>query len=102
MKTQSAVTLKMVDQLFQVIETRKFAEKAEKELKAQIKKIMGSDACLEAGEFMVVIETRARTDLDKTALVHDLGQSIVDKYSKKSEYEILSVKQTSRQGVANG
>lgn len=99
MKTQSSKTIKLVDQLAELIETRKTAEKLEKELKAQIKAIMGDDATLEAGDWMVLIETRNRSDLDKASIAHDHGVEFVNKYSKRTEYEILSVKQTTRQGV---
>jgi hypothetical protein len=99
MNTKSANTINLVAKLFEIIETRKVAEKLEKDLKAQIKIVMGEDAILNAGDFCVVIETRNRTDLDKTALGHDMGQEFILKYSKRSEYEILSVKSTKRQEV---
>lgn len=100
MKTQSKETQQLVATLFEIIETRKTAEKAEKKLKEEIKAIMGEDALLDAGEFCVMIEVRNRSDLDKTAIAHDMGMEFITKYSKRSEYEILSVKSTKRQEIA--
>lgn len=99
MRTQSATTLKLVAKLAEIIETRKVAEKAEKQLKTEIKAIMGEDATLEAGEWMVLIETRNRSDLDKAAIAHDMGDEFISKYSKRTEYEMLTVKATKRQEV---
>ncbi len=99
MNTKSVSTIEMVTKLFEVIEARKVAEKLEKDLKTQIKAVMGEDAILNAGDFCVVIETRNRTDLDKTAIAHDMGTEFITKYSKRSEYEILSVKSARRQEV---
>lgn len=98
MKTQKAAVISMVAQLFEIIENRKAAEKVEKELKEVLKGIMGEDATLEAGEFMVLLESRVRSDLDKKAILENEGPDFIAKYSKTTEYEILSVKSMARGG----
>ncbi len=96
MKTTKAAVISMVSQLFEIIENRKAQDKIERELKEVLKGIMGSDATLEAGGFMVLLETRGRSDLDKKAILENEGLKFIEKYSKHSEYEILTVKSMSR------
>lgn len=96
MKTTKAGIIDMVAQLANIIEVRKAQEKVEKEIKAVLKDFMGDDAILEAGGYMVLIEARTRTDLDKKALLAEVGQEIITKCSKTLEYEIMSVKSTVR------
>lgn len=102
MNTKSKDTVELVKMLASVIEVRKEAEKREKILKAQVKELMGSELVLTAGNHVVVIESRTRTDLDKDAIMHDMGQAFFTKYSTKSSYDIMSVKLTTRAEVANG
>lgn len=99
MKTTKLSIIDMVSQLVNIIELRKAQDKVEKELKATLKEYMGSDATLEAGEFMVLIETRNRSDLDRKALTVELGLEKIAKFTKYSSYEILTVKSTQRGDV---
>lgn len=99
MKTNSQSTINLVLALYTATEGRKALEKQEAQLKKQIKEIMGSDALLDAGDLCVMREVRNRSDLDKEAIAHDLGTEFLVKYSKRTEYEILSVKRTSLAGA---
>jgi uncharacterized protein (UPF0335 family) len=96
MRTESQSTITLVMRLNQVIEQRKALEKQEKDLKSQVKEVMGMNATLEAGDFMVFVEDRTRSDLDKAALAQDFGTEVLAKYMKSSHYEILTVKSTVR------
>lgn len=97
MKTTKSGIIDMVKQLNQVIEVRKANEKIEKELKAVLKEYMGEDATLEAGPYMVLVESRSRNDLDKNALIEAFGLEIITKYSKTSTYDILTIKSLKRE-----
>lgn len=97
MKTTSQATINAVAELFAIIEQRKALEKAEKALKSDIKAVMGSALNLDAGLYAVIISERSRSDLDKTALEHDMGHDFIVKYSKRTSYEILEVKPAKRQ-----
>lgn len=63
----------------------------EKMLKEQIREHMGSETLLETPSAYVMIETRNRTDFDKTAFMHDYGVAEFQKYQKKSEYQIMQI-----------
>lgn len=92
MKTQSENKVTLVKKLHALIETRKIAEKEEKEIKAELKMIMGDDSTLEAGGLIVLRSERSRKDLDKDQLSEDMGQEFIAKYTKVSHYEIMEVK----------
>lgn len=92
MRTRDKETIELVSKLNEVIEARRVVEKHEKELKEQIKLIMGSEALLEAGSLMVLLESRSRSDLDKKALTQDLGEDVVLKYTKTTTYSMMSIK----------
>lgn len=92
MKTTKASIINMVSQLASIIELRKAQEKAEKEIKTALKDFMGNEAVLDAGYFCVVIESRSRTDLDRKALTIELGTEFLEKFTKSTTYEILTVK----------
>lgn len=92
MKTMSIKMVALVAELAHINESRKALEKQEKGIKDEIKSFMGSESLLEAGNYCVLLEQRTRSDLNKDALLHDLGREFIDKYSKKTSYEILSIK----------
>lgn len=96
MKTQKLGIISMVQQLNDIIEMRKAQDKVEKELKAVLKEFMGSEATLQAGDYMVLIEPRATTSLDRVALLAEVGPEIIAKCTKTSSYEILTVKPMAR------
>ncbi len=96
MKTVQKGIINMVQQLNDIIELRKAQEKIEKELKATLKEFMGTDSMLEAGSFIVLVEDRVRTDLDRKALTVELGLEFMDKFTKISHYDILTIKPASR------
>jgi hypothetical protein len=96
MKTESKGMIDAVNQLYQAIEQRKAAEKVEKELKGVIKEFMGKDTMLSAGGYIVIVEDRVRTDLDRKALTIELGTEFLEKFTKTSHYDIMSVKPATR------
>ncbi len=92
MKTTKQGIISMVAQLAEIIELRKAQEKIEKEIKGVLKEFMGNDSILEAGDFLVLVESRNRSDLDRKALTIELGTEVIEKFTKHSTYEILSIK----------
>lgn len=96
MKTTQLAVISMVHQLNECIENRKANEKVEKELKAVLKELMGTDMTLEAGDLMVVVEERSRTDVDKKALLAIVGPDVVAQCSKSTTYDIISIKTMAR------
>jgi len=99
MKTQSAAKVELVAKLAALIEERRRVESMEKELKALVREMMGEALVLEAGEFCVTISERNRRDLDKDAIMHDLGQDFIAKYTKITTYDVMDVKASKRQAV---
>lgn len=92
MKTQSQKMLKAVKELARVQGQLKTLCIIEKDLKTEIRAYMGTERLLEADQFCILIETRNRTDLDKDAMMHDLGTEFFKKYQKRTEYETMSLK----------
>lgn len=96
MKTQSIAKTGMVAELAEVIRLRKEFEKREKELKDQVKSYMGSNLFLEAEGFMVILKDRSRRDLDKDAIMHDLGVQFFKDYERETTYQIMEVSASKR------
>lgn len=92
MKTQSLATIGLVKELAQILGAIKNLEAREKELKEKLKNLMGQSLILEAGNYSVIRDVRNRKDLDRVALEHDMGHEFVEKYSKRSSYECMSVR----------
>lgn len=99
MKTRSDVAIQLVQSLYEARQTIKVAQDMERDLKVRIKALMGDNAVLEAGGLVVSIDIRNRSDLDKDAIMHDLGQVFFNKYNRRTEFEVLSVKEAKRIGV---
>lgn len=91
MKTRSADKIKIVKKLYQTIEARKKLEKEEAQLKEEVKLIMGDEKTLEADDFMVSLDERSRTDLDKKMMAESLGSDVLKKFEKTSSYYQMSV-----------
>lgn len=100
MKTKSEAKIELVAHLARVIDVRKSLEKQEKDLKEQVKALMGDAMVLEAGDFSVVISQRNRRDLDKDAIAHDMGQDFVAKYTKVTTYDTMEIKAAKRAALA--
>lgn len=94
MNTKSQEKIDLVSKLNAIIETRKILEKDEKALKEKIRSLMGEESTLTAGDLVVIRSIRNRKDLDKDAIMHDLGNEFFTKYSKTSQYEVMEVKRT--------
>jgi len=93
MRTQSQKNIELAQDLFNAIELRKELEKKEKELKEQIKLIMGEEKLLEAGSIFITLDDRERTDLDKKAMIQELGMDLIKRFEKTSSFVMMSVKQ---------
>jgi len=90
MKTTNQKTLKMAQALLDARNAMKELERQEKDLRNQIKEIMGNENMLEAGDVVIFIKERTRIDLDKAALKAALGDNI-KKFEKESTYSVLEI-----------
>lgn len=91
-KTRDKEMIKLAKELYEAIQARKAAELVENLLKLQVKNLIGSDNLLIAGHYFVTVEQRTRTDLDRDAIMHDMGHEFFIKYHVKRTYEIISVR----------
>lgn len=82
----------MVEQLAEIIEKRKAQDKVEKELKGVLKEFMGLETLLEAGDYVVLVENRSTSSIDKRTLTIEMGQEFVEKFTKTTEYTMLTIK----------
>lgn len=94
MNTKSQEKIDLVSKLNVIIETRKILEKDEKALKEKIRLLMGEESTLIAGDLVVLRSIRTRKDLDKVAIMHDLGNDFFNKYNKSSQFEVMEIKRT--------
>lgn len=79
--------------LFETTEARKILEKQEKELKAELKRHFAQgEAVLDCGPLIALLDLRIRTDLDREVLLKDFGPEFIERYSKKTAYETLTLK----------
>lgn len=83
----------LAELLHQVIETRKQAEKQEKELKAELRRhfLEGSEI-LDCGPLMAFVDRRTRTDLDRKALTEAFGADALAPFVRSTNYETLTLK----------
>lgn len=74
-------------------EQRKSIEKQEETLKEELKRYFGEARnVLYCGDYIVIKESRERTDLDKAAMVKECGTDFIARFLKKTEFDVLSVK----------
>lgn len=92
MKTVSLEIMGLVAELNQTLILKRQLEKAEKDLKDKLKDYMGGSMLLEAGEFCILREIKSRSGLDKDSIAHDMGLPFILKYTKRTEYETMTVK----------
>jgi hypothetical protein len=79
--------------LVETIEARKCAEKQEKMLKAEVRRCVPEGAkLLDLSASLVLIDTRERCDLDREAIIRDFGQSFIEKYGKRTTYEVMTAR----------
>lgn len=62
-----------------------------KVIRLSLLEVLGEESSAKAGEFLLLVSDRVRTDLDKKALAADLGEKIKD-YETETSYQILEVK----------
>ena len=84
-------TIEKAKRLAVLIESRKTAEKEEKELKEFFKQTIGADGSLQVGDWLVIVSEKSRTDLDKKALVVEYGDKI-KAFEKTTTYSMVEVK----------
>ena len=100
MKTNSEKSIQLVKLYYLTCQKRKELEKLESQTKELIREVMGEDATLIAGDYVVIREVRTRTDLDKKALEIELGSKLKE-FQKVSQYETMTVKLSVIEGVSN-
>lgn len=91
MRTSDILLIATVERLAKTIESRRLNEKLERQLKGDIKILMGDNNILEAGPFMVTIKKQSRTSLDLGALKEKLGSAEMKRFETITSYEILEV-----------
>lgn len=91
MKTQSKTLIIKADRLFALIQTRIALEKEEAELK-EFFKVEIKDGLLEAGDVIIMLETKERVGLDKKSLEAEMGAEFIRQFEKKTEYVQVNVK----------
>ena len=89
MRTQAKEKIQKAEELFNVMSELKILQEKEKALKEYFKDAV-STGVLEAGNVMIVVEDRQRTNLDKKLLQKDLGD--ISKYETVTDYKQVSVK----------
>ncbi len=91
--TENKTIVDLVNRLAGVIEARKTLDSEEKQIKDTLKDIMAGfeSNVLGAGNWVVILSHRTRTDLDKAKLKVTLGADY-ELYEKKSEYQTLEIK----------
>lgn len=75
--------------LYDIQQQIKALQAVEKDLKSELKE--SGDGSHLFGDYVVKIDTRIRTSLDKKALVADFGDVITEKYQRETPYQTLSV-----------
>lgn len=89
MKTKEAQ--EKAKKLAAIIEARKELEKEEKMIKKFFKNEMKADRVVVVGNWLIILEDRQRTGLDREALERELGDEI-RKFEKITEYVTLTIK----------
>lgn len=89
--TKSKAIIEKAEAFHALVEKRREIEKAEKLLRDYLRNEIGEDGALSAGNFVILLETRNRTDIDKKLLVEKLGSS-VERFYKRSSYQIVNIK----------
>jgi len=91
--TENKTIIGLVERLAGIIEMRRTLEADEKEVKSAIKDILAGFEVnvLGAGDFVVILSDRTRTDVDKKKLKVELGERYAE-FETKTDYQILEVK----------
>lgn len=90
MRTEQMDQIQIAQELFSILELRKEVEKKEKELKESIKAIMGDEKFLDAGNVVITLAERTRTDLDKKGLLAQFGDA-VKAFEKVTTFQVMNV-----------
>jgi len=87
----------LAELLLSVTEERKRLERDERLLKDELRRHFAEDSMvLMLGGLLVLREPRTRSDLDRKALTLALGADVVERYLRKTSYEIMTVKRVVR------
>lgn len=79
-----------VNFLAALIEFRRAIDETEREIKAEVKKIMGTDKEVVFDDYIVSLKPVTRRDFDREHLEKYLGDKIKD-FEKITEFEVMSV-----------
>lgn len=82
----------LAELLNHAIETRKQAEKQEKELKAELRRHFTGQDVLDCGTLIAIIDRRTRKDLNRETLTAALGSDFLAGHTKTTNYETLTLK----------
>lgn len=91
MNTRSREKLLKAKELAEIIETRRALEKRETELKEWAKQ-EARDGVLQAGDIVILVELRTRTQIDRDKMVKELGVSWARKFETVTQYKQVTVK----------
>lgn len=90
--------ISLVKELAQIRNDLVLLNKKEQELKKELKSYMGDERLLVADDYCILIEDRNRMDLDKDALIQELGIELFSKYQKRTTYEVMLIKPLKKVG----
>lgn len=85
-------TSEILKAAFKAIEARKKAEKKERELKEQVKALLGNNSTLEADGFFAVLSPCQRASLDKELVKAMIGEDGMEQVTVITEYEKLEIR----------
>lgn len=78
--------------LFDTIEERKRLEEEERALKEVIRGLSRDRSVTIQGDYVLIRETRTRSDLDREKIKREFGESVYEQLLRNTEYEVMSVK----------
>jgi len=92
MKTiRSQAVIDQVELFNELREEQKKIEANLKIIREALMEVLGDEHSAKAGEFLLLVSDRVRTDLDKEALAAEFGDKLKN-FQKQSSYQILEIK----------
>lgn len=93
MKTQAKEKILKAKELVEIIEIRKILEKRETELKEWAKH-EAVDGVLQAGDVVILVELRTRSQIDREKLIEQLGHARAREFETVTQYKQVTVKKS--------
>lgn len=81
------------EELAEVIAQRKKADKREQALKAFFKREMAEARVAIAGDWLITLDEKTRTNLDRKKLEEEMGEEI-HRFEKQTHYTMLTIRST--------